>query len=66
MLIREENNLHQLPPAPPIIIRQQAEALRTQAPLVIREKPPRPPGEYLSFLILNDVRFFNIKLNEQL
>ena len=58
--------MQQLPPAPPIIIRQQAEAMRTQAPIVIREKPPRAPGNekkmkiskiYLITLKIMDVKY---------
>lgn len=44
LVIKEDNKVQQFPPAPPIIIRQQAEAMRTQAPMVIREKPPRAPS----------------------
>jgi len=43
LIIKEE--AQQLPPAPPIVIRQQADATaKTSQPIVIREKPPRPPG----------------------
>ena len=47
-LILKEEEPQQLPSAPPIIIRQLVEsnskvAMITQAPRVIREKPPRPP-----------------------
>ena len=43
LIIKEEGNV-QLPPAPPIIIRQQAAAIRGAPTLVYREKPPRPPA----------------------
>lgn len=43
LIIREEPDV-QLPPAPPIIIRQQAAVLKQPAPKVFRERPPRQPA----------------------
>ena len=43
LIIKEEGTV-QLPPAPPIIIRQQAAAVRAAPTLIYREKPPRPPA----------------------
>ena len=42
IIIRQETN-SLLPPAPPIIIRQQPPRPPTPDPLVVREAPPKPP-----------------------
>jgi hypothetical protein len=44
LIIRHEADI-QLPPAPPIIIRQQAAAVKAPPTLIYREKPPRAPGK---------------------
>lgn len=43
LIIRHEADV-QLPPAPPIIIRQQAAAVKAPPTLIYREKPPRAPA----------------------
>jgi hypothetical protein len=43
LIIRHDPDV-QIPPAPPIIIRQQAVALKAPPTLVYREKPPRLPA----------------------
>ena len=43
LIIRHEADV-QLPPAPPIIIRQQAVAVKAPPTLIYREKPPRMPA----------------------
>ena len=50
LIIRHEADV-QLPPAPPIIIRQQAVALKAPPTLVYREKPPRAPAPVPSQVI---------------
>lgn len=43
IIIKLEANT-QIPPAPPLIIRQQPPRPASPAPLVIREEPPKPPN----------------------
>ena len=51
IVIRQERDV-QIPPAPPLLVRQQPPKPLVPAPLVVREQPPPPPSPISSKLIV--------------